>query len=261
MLTTIAYLRRNFIALLALFLALGGTSYAALSLPTNSVGTRQLKNQSVTGAKVKPGTLSISDFRGRLPAGRAGRNGTNGTDGAPGPTGAGGPQGTQGSIGQTGQPGVPGALVAGNLNSSFASNTGQLPGANSGQMQLDPNTFETVLDLDGQGLAGDGETSQGLITVADGQQLAAQATLNLVDAGSVTGVATCEMTALSAGNSPTMGVTQSVQVIGVQPDGPVAQLSLVGAAKTPAGSYEVAVKCKGPASIQSEGGDLLVWAG
>ena len=37
------YIRRHHIALLALFVALGGTSYAAVSLPKESVGTAQLK--------------------------------------------------------------------------------------------------------------------------------------------------------------------------------------------------------------------------
>jgi hypothetical protein len=36
-------IRKNLIAYLALFVALGGTSYAAVSLPGNSVGTRQLR--------------------------------------------------------------------------------------------------------------------------------------------------------------------------------------------------------------------------
>ena len=41
------------LSLLALFVALGGTSYAAFSLPKNSVGTRQLRNNAVTTAKIK----------------------------------------------------------------------------------------------------------------------------------------------------------------------------------------------------------------
>lgn len=40
------------VSLVALFVALGGTSYAALSLPKNSVGTSQLKNGAVTNKKV-----------------------------------------------------------------------------------------------------------------------------------------------------------------------------------------------------------------
>lgn len=47
----------NVIATLALFLALGGASYAAFKLPKKSVGTRQLKPEAVTGAKVKAGSL------------------------------------------------------------------------------------------------------------------------------------------------------------------------------------------------------------
>jgi hypothetical protein len=40
------------VATLALFIALGGTSYAVTSLPASSVGTSQLKNASVTAAKL-----------------------------------------------------------------------------------------------------------------------------------------------------------------------------------------------------------------
>ena len=42
------------ISLIALFVALGGTSYAAITaLPRDSVGTKQLKNNAVTPAKIK----------------------------------------------------------------------------------------------------------------------------------------------------------------------------------------------------------------
>jgi hypothetical protein len=40
------------VACVALFVALGGTSYAAVTLAANSVGTKQLKNGAVTAAKV-----------------------------------------------------------------------------------------------------------------------------------------------------------------------------------------------------------------
>jgi hypothetical protein len=39
--------RANVVAYLALFVALGGTSYAAVSLPAGSVGNRQIRNQSI----------------------------------------------------------------------------------------------------------------------------------------------------------------------------------------------------------------------
>ena len=46
------------VACVALFVALGGTSYAAITLPANSVGTEQIKKSAVTGAKVKNATLT-----------------------------------------------------------------------------------------------------------------------------------------------------------------------------------------------------------
>ena len=49
------------IACIALLVALGGTSIAAVQmLPKNSVGTKQMKNAAVTGAKVKARTLNAS---------------------------------------------------------------------------------------------------------------------------------------------------------------------------------------------------------
>jgi hypothetical protein len=52
------FLRGNTIALLALFIALGGTTYAATALPKNSVGTKQLKKNAVTALKIKNGNVT-----------------------------------------------------------------------------------------------------------------------------------------------------------------------------------------------------------
>ncbi len=49
------HLKQNLVAYLALFVALGGTSYAALRIPAGSVGNRQLKNHSVTPVKLDGG--------------------------------------------------------------------------------------------------------------------------------------------------------------------------------------------------------------
>lgn len=52
----------NVMATLAVFLVLGGASYAATQLPKNSVGAKQLKKNAVTGAKVKDGSLTGADI-------------------------------------------------------------------------------------------------------------------------------------------------------------------------------------------------------
>jgi hypothetical protein len=51
------------VACIALVIALGGTGYAAIKLPRNSVGARQLKANAVTSAKVRNGSLTAKDFQ------------------------------------------------------------------------------------------------------------------------------------------------------------------------------------------------------
>jgi hypothetical protein len=79
----------NVTATLALIVALGGTSYAAIRLPANSVGAKQLKRHAVTSSKlnasavtsstVKNGSLRAKDFKaGQIPAGPAGPAGAAG---------------------------------------------------------------------------------------------------------------------------------------------------------------------------------------
>jgi hypothetical protein len=48
------------ISLIALFVALGGTTYAAANLPKNSVGTPQLKKNAVTAPKIKSGAVTAA---------------------------------------------------------------------------------------------------------------------------------------------------------------------------------------------------------
>lgn len=94
-------------AYLALFVALGGTSYAAIELSKNDVRSKHIKNGQVKardlgkGAvntkKVADGTLLQEDFApGQLIAGPKGE------------TGPAGPKGETGATGATGSPGAPG---------------------------------------------------------------------------------------------------------------------------------------------------------
>ncbi len=59
----LAYLQRNALATLALalsVLALAGASYAAFSLPANSVGSRQIRNHSIGAQKLDPSSIAAS---------------------------------------------------------------------------------------------------------------------------------------------------------------------------------------------------------
>lgn len=49
--------RNNLIAYLALFVALGGTSYAAATLPSGSVGTPQLRNGAIVAGKLNRASI------------------------------------------------------------------------------------------------------------------------------------------------------------------------------------------------------------
>jgi hypothetical protein len=83
----------NVAATLALFVALGGSSYAAATLPRNSVGSRQLKTNSVGAAELKRKAVrstEISDRSIRLrdisKSARRALHGQTGAAGPPGPT-------------------------------------------------------------------------------------------------------------------------------------------------------------------------------
>jgi hypothetical protein len=85
----VAHLRSNTVAYITLVVALGGTSYAAVQLPPNSVGSREiqanavgsseLRSSAVRSSDVKDGELRLRDFRsGVVPGGVAGPQGPRG---------------------------------------------------------------------------------------------------------------------------------------------------------------------------------------
>jgi hypothetical protein len=68
----------NVMATIGVFLALGGASYAAIKLPANSVGSRQIKNGAVSSADIKNHSIRSGDFKGGLPKGPEGPRGDRG---------------------------------------------------------------------------------------------------------------------------------------------------------------------------------------
>lgn len=102
----------------ALFVALGGTGYAAVTLPRNSVGSAQIKSRavgsselrssSVTSRAIKSRSVALSDLS---PSARTALRGQ---------TGAAGPAGPPGPAGQTLRAAVPagGTVQRGNASSA-----------------------------------------------------------------------------------------------------------------------------------------------
>jgi hypothetical protein len=126
------------VALLALFVAMGGSSYAALK-----IGTRNLKNSSVTSAKIKNGTVVSKDISRRT------RQTLKGQKGDPGEKGV---KGDQGSAGSPGSPGAsmltgatPGSGGSGSGFSTFAPS-----GVSFGTRQLSPSVTVIASDLAAQ---------------------------------------------------------------------------------------------------------------
>lgn len=73
----------NVTATLALFVALGGTSYAALKLPSNSVGSKQIRTAAVGSSEVRNRSLSTADLSVNARAALRGAKGDAGPAGAP----------------------------------------------------------------------------------------------------------------------------------------------------------------------------------
>lgn len=94
----------NVMSSIAVFMVLGGSAYAATTLPKSSVGSKQIKSNAVTSVKVKDGSLLAKDFRTRQLA--TGPSGPKGADGQPGPKGADGTPGTNGARGTDGSNGT-----------------------------------------------------------------------------------------------------------------------------------------------------------
>jgi hypothetical protein len=92
------------LALIALFVALGGVSYAAVTIngrniQNNSIPGKKLRNGAVTNQKVKANSLRANRLTSAARASLRGAQGPAGPRGETGPRGAQGPQGPQGPAG------------------------------------------------------------------------------------------------------------------------------------------------------------------
>ncbi len=96
----------NVCSTIALFLAVGGTAWAAATLPEGSVTTREIQNGTIRGVDVRNGSLTSADFaNGTLLRGARGETGAGGAPGAAGATGSTGATGLGGQAGTAGADG------------------------------------------------------------------------------------------------------------------------------------------------------------
>jgi hypothetical protein len=84
----------NVMATVAVFIALGGTSYAVTQLPRNSVGSQQIRTGAVGASELRTGAVRSRDVRDRSVAlkdistgARRSLRGKTGATGPPGPPG------------------------------------------------------------------------------------------------------------------------------------------------------------------------------
>jgi hypothetical protein len=120
----------NVVATLALFVALGGTSYAVKQLGSNdirdnSIRSRDVRDNSLGSGDIHNGSLALRDFK---PSQRP--RGTRGKTGARGPRGRTGKTGKRGKTGKTGPAGISGVTVVSKdtaRDSNNKSGTAQCP--------------------------------------------------------------------------------------------------------------------------------------
>ena len=195
----------NVVATLALFVALGGSSYAALKITG-----RQVKDRSLTGKDIKKRSVALNRLKGKLPAG---------VPGAAGAAGATGPVGPPGPVGPVGPPGPvdPSQFLPSAATTSFA---------------MGPNAWEisgteSSVDLERTSRSSNAQTLQS--TSASGSEfIALQPTLPATLAGAPTKLRVA--TLCIDATEPTLTLDHVfIRVF----DGP-----LVGGADEPSATYE-----------------------
>lgn len=262
----------NVMASIAIFLALGGSAFAAVVVTGANV-----KNNSLTGIDVKNGSLVSADLSA---AARRAFKGAKGATGATGLTGPRGLTGETGPKGDTGAPGAPAEVVTsfasrdtgfvvrntfstpnpsgtawwnyncGGINSDVAGCGGAKNGNQSnngvGVIQLIPAGVE-VLAL--QGMTKDPmETSHTITTnnnlvVPWSNNLTGMASVSLMHTGTIHERMSCTIQYANAASSGTFTSLGESQMISSFEDKEIVSLTIVASRNVPAGTYNLRVMC------------------
>jgi Collagen triple helix repeat (20 copies) len=222
----------NVVSMIALFVALGGSSYAAVKLKKDSVGATQIRSSAVGGVELAPnsvtspkvlnGSLQAADFapnqlpRGAQggqgpqgPAGPQGPEGPQGTPGVNGTNGADGEDGADGTNGRDGATGPPGTL--GTVTTQFTQASTDL--ADGTEMSLDvfcPPGQRAI----GGGFRGDDTRSEQTLVGSSRPVTSASNTSPPVDDGTFTG---WRVSVINPTGGATTGIKPEVWVICASP--------------------------------------------
>jgi hypothetical protein len=237
----------NVVASLALFLALGGGAYAAVRLPSNSVGTNQIKKAAVTQSKIAPSALKF--LKGATgPKGDAGISGVPGAQGAQGPKGDAGVPGAQGAQGPKGDQGAQGP--AGPTAAAWAHS--------SGGNGVDTNTYSPIIDLVSVPGTGLSEAHSGAISVPFNARLIANASFAIDSLASGSATIRCKLVLNPGAGAQDFYSGEPIRLA------PTAQenASIADGIDVPPGTYNVAVSCYsfGVAGFTAQGQSLTVVA-
>ena len=212
------------VACVALIVALSGTSYAALNLPRNSVGNKQLRPNAVTSGKVRNGTLTAKDFKSS-----ALRRG---------------PRGPQG-------PAAPGGIP----RVALASRDPFAPGGTAAPLPVGA----TPVDVVGLSVAAGSNSyvsSSGPIVANGPSRLIANGQAVILNAAAAAANVTCRIVLVSASEVKAIGGSVNALLQGNGDYVPVAVSSGVDLAQ---GTYDVRVQCVSEQpSMQFHRGNLTV---
>lgn len=171
----------NLVSLMALFIALGGTTYAAVTLPKNSVGAKQIKKNGVSASEIKRNAVGASEIRpNAVASGDIADNGVAGADLSDNSVGAG--EVADGSLGAT-------DLQAGLLN--FPSITAQTEAATVALANNSSASYTVTCPAGQQAIGGGGRgdatDSEYTIVTSSRPVISTDITEPPVDGGTFTG--------------------------------------------------------------------------
>jgi hypothetical protein len=192
------------------------------------VGTAQIKNNAVTGAKVKNGSLAAGDFKpGQLPAGPQGPAGATGPQGDRGPQGEPGPQGTRGIQG------TQGVIASAAVTQKTAQGVTMTGTTIVSTGPVEPPSGSCTENC---------RVATGPIVVAQPSRIFASAQVEIQNVETITRAAACFLV-LEFGGGLTNFTYGANATTAALPSGTREMLSMNGATDVGAGTYDIAIRC------------------